>query len=156
MLFTRSARSLSPDLLTSPSFLAFFFFLQNFLFLFFLCSGAGVVVDAGADVDASSLPRAPPPHTEDEQQDAQAPRRSLLPPSLHLFAADENRPIAGSTREWGGTLGPIRAGATARICWQYFYRGEGRNSWTGLVQLPCFSWTLARAKFGKALFCSSY
>jgi hypothetical protein len=96
-------RSTSSPLPSSLSFLAFFFFLQNFLFLhlfFFLPSGA----EASADVDASSLPRTPPAGAEEadgEQQHAPALRRNFLH-FLHLLAADENRPIAGPTREWEG------------------------------------------------------
>jgi hypothetical protein len=154
MLFTRSVRSLSLGFLVSPlelpalpSFLSFFFFLQNFfLHRFFFWSGA--------DVDASSLPRTPPsPHTADEQQHAHAPRRSFLPSLPHLLAADENMPIAGSTREWGGTLGPIHAGRAPRICWRHFYSGEGGGirgrEWHGFMLFLDVSWK-ARAKFGKA------
>jgi len=113
MLLTRSASSPLPSPL---SFLAFFFFLQNFLFrhLFFLLSAGA---EAGADVDASSLPRTPPAGAEadGEQQHAPALRRNFLP-LLHLLAADEKRPIAGPTREWAGrTLGSIRAKRVARF-----------------------------------------
>ena len=107
--------------MSPPSFFAFFFFfffffLQNlrFLHLFFLLSGeeGGDGACAGADVDASSLPRTPRAASDGAPQHAPALRRSFLP-LLHLLAADESIPIAGSTREGGGTLGSIRAGRVA-------------------------------------------
>jgi len=110
MLLTRSASSPLPSPL---SLLAFLFFLQNvmFLHLFFLLSG----VEAGADVDASSLPRTPPGAEADgEQQHASALRRNFLP-LLHLLAADVNRPIVGPTRDGQCTLGLIRARRVARF-----------------------------------------
>jgi hypothetical protein len=111
MLFTRSASS--PP--SPPSFVFGFLFLQNlrFLHLFFLLSGAEEV-DEGADVDVSSLPRTlhAGPEADNVPQHAPALRRRFLP-LLHLFVAVESIPIAGSTREGGGTLGSIRAGRVA-------------------------------------------
>ena len=86
-LSPRLASSLMLTQVQSPLYLLldFFFFLQN-RFLLHLLRLSGVY--------ACSLPRTP--HGDEEQQLAQAPRRSVLLP--HLFTATVNKPIAGSTR----------------------------------------------------------